>query len=164
MVDGHLWVQQRRFILRHLRDLGFGRTNMTVQIEFEATQLVRYYQNLISDESLSYPTDDSEMVDPINENNNVIITKNEKNISKKLKSIDSIEIKQKDQFEEELVKKTVTDEEFYSKVGEDLEIEKAAKLKGVVVDMDEFFGVPVLNGLWCMMAGKRFFFFYLSFN
>ncbi|KYM98059.1 hypothetical protein ALC62_11405 [Cyphomyrmex costatus] len=36
VVDDKLWVEQRRFVIRHLRDFGFGRTSMVTIIEDEA--------------------------------------------------------------------------------------------------------------------------------
>ena len=38
-VDGDFWQEQRRFTLRHLRDLGFGRTSSENIIEDEIHQL-----------------------------------------------------------------------------------------------------------------------------
>ena len=39
-VDGDFWQEQRRFTLRHLRDLGFGRTSSENLIEDEIHQLL----------------------------------------------------------------------------------------------------------------------------
>ncbi|XP_011495186.1 PREDICTED: probable cytochrome P450 303a1 [Ceratosolen solmsi marchali] len=113
VVDGQLWVEQRRFILRHLRDLGFGRTDMAVQIEFEAAQFVKYYERLLNGEGV-------EDVRP-EANSNVV----------------------------RCVK--ISREDINANVGT-----RSTERLGVVIEMEDFFGVPVLNTLWCMMAGKRY--------
>ncbi|KOC61548.1 putative cytochrome P450 303a1 [Habropoda laboriosa] len=74
VVDENLWIEQRRFVLKHLRDFGFGRKSMAMIIEEEAVWLVEHFKKLI----------------------------------------------------------------------------------GMVIPMDDAFGVTVLNTLWRMMAGKRF--------
>ncbi|KAG5343836.1 CP303 protein, partial [Acromyrmex heyeri] len=43
VVDDKLWVEQRRFVIRHLRDFGFGRTSMLTIIEDEALKLAEAY-------------------------------------------------------------------------------------------------------------------------
>ncbi|OXU26364.1 hypothetical protein TSAR_002453 [Trichomalopsis sarcophagae] len=165
VVDGHLWVEQRRFILRHLRDFGFGRTNMAVQIEFEATQLVNYYDQLIRDKA-SDVAPDKPSVNSIannnnyNNNNNIdthVTKRKNGQIYQLANEDDDLGKKEQTVLEERPVKKSLTAEDFYMKVDDDLEIrEAAAKVPGVVVEMEDFFGVPVLNTLWCMMAGKRY--------
>jgi hypothetical protein len=42
--DGSFWVEQRRFSLRHLRDLGFGRRSLEVIIIDEAEELIKRLQ------------------------------------------------------------------------------------------------------------------------
>jgi hypothetical protein len=39
-VEGHFWQEQRRFALRHLRDLGFGKTSIEDQMMGEITDLI----------------------------------------------------------------------------------------------------------------------------
>lgn len=39
-VDGELWHEQRRFTLRHLRDLGFGKTSIEDQMIDEINELL----------------------------------------------------------------------------------------------------------------------------
>lgn len=41
LTDEEFWQEQRRFILRHLRDLGFGRSGMGSLIEVEAEDLIK---------------------------------------------------------------------------------------------------------------------------
>ena len=38
--DGRLWQEQRRFTLRHLRDLGFGKTSIEDQMMDEISELI----------------------------------------------------------------------------------------------------------------------------
>lgn len=47
LTDSDLWKEQRRFSLRHLRDFGFGRRDMSVMIEEEAANMVEYLQQRI---------------------------------------------------------------------------------------------------------------------
>jgi hypothetical protein len=42
--DGSFWMEQRRFSLRHLRDLGFGRKSLDGIILDEAEELIRRLQ------------------------------------------------------------------------------------------------------------------------
>ena len=150
-----MWVEQRRFILRHLRDFGFGRTDMAVQIEFEATQLVKYYNGLIEEKANSFRHNKPLPTKETRESGCVAKSKNGQ-IYQLAGEDDLGKNTPKSEEEEEPVKRAVTAEDFYVKVGDDLEIRRAAKLPGVIVEMEDFFGVPVLNTLWCMMAGKRF--------
>jgi methyl farnesoate epoxidase/farnesoate epoxidase len=39
-VDGNFWQEQRRFTLRHLRDLGFGKTSIEDQMMDEISDLI----------------------------------------------------------------------------------------------------------------------------
>lgn len=47
LTDSDLWKEQRRFSLRHLRDFGFGRRDMSVMIEEETENMVKYLEELI---------------------------------------------------------------------------------------------------------------------
>jgi methyl farnesoate epoxidase/farnesoate epoxidase len=38
--DGTFWVEQRRFTLRHLRDFGFGKSNMETSIFEEIEEVI----------------------------------------------------------------------------------------------------------------------------
>jgi hypothetical protein len=42
--DGPFWVEQRRFSLRHLRDLGFGKKSLEGIIIDEAEELIKRLQ------------------------------------------------------------------------------------------------------------------------
>lgn len=123
VVDGPLWVEQRRFILRHLRDLGFGKTDMTVLIEDESKRLVEYWRDLIARKNVGSKEDRfSQIQDNIMNNN----------------------------FDEKAIKANG----FHIK---ELEKSKDIEPLGMIVEMENFFGVPVLNTLWRMMAGKRYY-------
>ena len=50
-IDGDFFREQRRFTLRHLRDLGFGRTSAEDMIHEEIRELI----HVISDQSTSDP-------------------------------------------------------------------------------------------------------------
>ncbi|XP_023247202.1 probable cytochrome P450 303a1 [Copidosoma floridanum] len=140
VVDGHLWVEQRRFILRHLRDFGFGRTDMAVQLEHEAAQLVKHYDALIREKATRSRADFSRQT-----------------VTSRNKNGQIYQLEKEDRDDDEPVKRRpLTAQDFYIKVGPDAEIEDTAKAPGIVVEMEDFFGVPVLNTLWCMMAGKRY--------
>jgi len=39
--QGPLWEEQRRFTVRHLRDLGFGKTSIENQIKDEINELIK---------------------------------------------------------------------------------------------------------------------------
>ena len=39
--QGHVWTEQRRFILKHLRDFGFGKQKMDAVIQDEANDAIR---------------------------------------------------------------------------------------------------------------------------
>ncbi|KAG8240025.1 hypothetical protein J437_LFUL016411 [Ladona fulva] len=43
VVDGPLWHEQRRFILRHLKDFGFARRSMEDFVQKEVTELIKYF-------------------------------------------------------------------------------------------------------------------------
>ncbi|KAK9712229.1 Cytochrome P450 [Popillia japonica] len=47
MTDQSFWHEQRRFIVRHLREFGFGRRNMSAMIEDEAQLMVEHFKENI---------------------------------------------------------------------------------------------------------------------
>lgn len=44
LTDEEFWQDQRRFVLRHLKEFGFGRRTMADLVEEEAVQLVKAFQ------------------------------------------------------------------------------------------------------------------------
>ncbi|KAK0176822.1 hypothetical protein PV328_000926 [Microctonus aethiopoides] len=113
VTDGALWLEHRRFILRHLRDFGFGKNNMAAMIEEEAIQNIKK-KSIENWDSIS-------------------------NILKPENSTKCMKI-----------------EDMYMKAEDYAEVRKVAQSTQMIVQMDEVFGVPILNTLWRMMAGKRF--------
>ncbi|KYM83976.1 hypothetical protein ALC53_05594 [Atta colombica] len=68
VVDDKLWVEQRRFVIRHLRDFGFGRTSMLTIIEDEALKLVEHFKEMLKNR-YNYETADARKMTTINNNN-----------------------------------------------------------------------------------------------
>ncbi|XP_067004255.2 methyl farnesoate epoxidase isoform X2 [Anabrus simplex] len=54
-VDGPLWVEQRRFSLRHLRNFGYGKHGMEHQIAEEASELVASLRQQCNNDSAIIP-------------------------------------------------------------------------------------------------------------
>lgn len=48
LTDEEFWQEQKRFVLRHLRDFGFGRHTMASLIEEEAAALVNTFEAIIN--------------------------------------------------------------------------------------------------------------------
>ncbi|KAJ8935869.1 hypothetical protein NQ318_019453 [Aromia moschata] len=58
LVDEDFWHDQRRFILRQLREFGFGTRNMSTLIEEEAQELVDYiHQTINNNDSVIFTSD-----------------------------------------------------------------------------------------------------------
>lgn len=149
-MDERLWVEQRRFVLRHLREFGFGRTSMATIIEDESLKLVEHFKKLLR---TSCDHRISDFRKPINNNNVGQIYKLQKdlNMQEKLK-IDEFDIKEDKIFNHKL--STVAD--MYVKAEDYAEIRKISQSPGIIIPMHGAFGVTVLNTLWKMMAGRRF--------
>ncbi|XP_050424156.1 probable cytochrome P450 303a1 [Adelges cooleyi] len=48
LTDEEFWVEQRRFVLRHLREFGFGKRTMAELVQEEAVQLVEMFKEKIA--------------------------------------------------------------------------------------------------------------------
>lgn len=48
LTDEEFWVEQRRFVLRHLREFGFGKRTMAELVQEEAVQLVEVFKEKIA--------------------------------------------------------------------------------------------------------------------
>lgn len=48
LTDEEFWVEQRRFVLRHLREFGFGKRTMAELVQEEAVQLVEDFKDQIA--------------------------------------------------------------------------------------------------------------------
>lgn len=47
VTDEEFWHEQRKFVLRHLREFGFGRRSMTDLLEDEAGEMVKHFKRQI---------------------------------------------------------------------------------------------------------------------
>ncbi|XP_015121196.1 probable cytochrome P450 303a1 [Diachasma alloeum] len=148
VTDGVLWTEQRRFVLRHLRDFGFGKNNMATLIGEEAKHLVNSLLHQLEITSMNRK--------PVKSANNI---KNDGRIYQlcgqdlKKKSEDKGSIKNS---QEQCSKKTIKIEDMYMKAEDYADVRRVSQTSEMVTQMDEVFGVPILNTLWRMMAGKRY--------
>ncbi|CAK9798149.1 Probable cytochrome P450 303a1 [Anthophora quadrimaculata] len=146
VVDENLWVEQRRFVLKHLRDFGFGRKSMVMIIEEEAQWLVEHFKKLIGD---SYNNRVNESKVRCNNNDD------DGQIYKLIKKDKVNELRSTDKYQ--TYGKQLRASDMYVNANEYMEIKKLARSNlGMVIPMHDAFGVTVLNTLWRMMAGKRF--------
>ncbi|XP_033308798.1 probable cytochrome P450 303a1 [Bombus bifarius] len=146
LVDGNLWIEQRRFVLKHLRDLGFGRQDMAVIIQEECRSLVEHIKKLISDEH-NNRINESKMYCNNNEYDNGQIYR----LIEKDKANES-ELMEKHTTSEKQVKAS----DLYVNAYKYVEIKMAQSHPGTIIPMNDVFGITVLNTLWRMIAGKRF--------
>lgn len=155
VTDGPLWVVQRRFVLRHLREFGFGKNDMGKMIEIEAAHLVHDLSARLDAESFARERSNN---NNYVRNNGVIyqladkVKLDEKGMSLGSACLYGTGEKPVDVRE----RKSMKIEDIYVNAGDYEEVRKASKCKGMIVQMDEVFGVPVLNTMWRMMAGKRY--------
>ncbi|XP_032664970.1 probable cytochrome P450 303a1 [Odontomachus brunneus] len=151
LVDGRLWTEQRRFVMRHLRDFGFGRNTMAMITEYEAQKLVEHFKKLLQGDCGHQITDIQRLT--VNENNNIgqiYKLQKEPNDLKKLSEESNV-------IEDNIVEKRATTvADLYVKAEDYAEVRRIAQSAGVTVAMHNAFGVTVLNTLWRMMAGKRY--------
>lgn len=150
MVDDRLWVEQRRFVIRHLREFGFGRTSMVTIIEDEALKLVEHFKKMLQN-GYNYETSDAQNMTAINNNVGQIykLRKDPKNKLNRLKLYDEFVTKDK-------VFKPRTVADLYMKAEDYAEVRKVSQSAGMIIPMHDAFGVTVLNTLWRMMAGRRY--------
>lgn len=150
-MDDKLWVEQRRFVLRHLREFGFGRTSMATIIEDEALKLVEHFKRLLQN---NYEIADVRKMTMINNNIGQIykLQKDPKNKLNKSKLYDEFDA-YKDNISN---RKPRTVADLYMKAEDYAEVRKVSQPTGMIISMHDAFGVTVLNTLWKMMAGKRF--------
>lgn len=151
VTDGQVWTEQRRFVLRHLREFGFGRTNMSELIEEEAHHMVDHFKKLLRGDTVT----SSELTPTIKMEKPKNGVKKSSQIYKLMDSDKKYE--DYDQKEDEVPKKVnPTIDNIYVKAEsyEDV-VEASNQMSGTIVQMQDAFGVPILNTLWRMMAGKR---------
>ncbi|XP_026669976.1 methyl farnesoate epoxidase-like isoform X2 [Ceratina calcarata] len=145
VVDENLWVEQRRFVLKHLRDFGFGRKSMATIIEEEAQSLVEHFKKLISNE-LKNRINESK----INCNNN---DHDDGQIYKLIKKekVNALTDNPSTNGKQQKVNDLYVNADEYEEVKM-----MSQSCPTMVIPMHDAFGVTVLNTLWRMMAGKRF--------
>lgn len=149
-MDERLWVEQRRFVLRHLREFGFGRTSMATMIEDEALKLVEHFKKLLRD---GYNDEIADIKKSTINNNTGQIYKLQKDSENnlKLKLCNEFNI-----IENQVSnRKTLTAADLYMKAEDYAEVRKISQSAGMIIPMHDAFGVTVLNTLWRMMAGRR---------
>ncbi|XP_076622110.1 putative cytochrome P450 303a1 [Colletes latitarsis] len=150
VVDGDLWTEQRRFVLKQLREFGFGRESMATIIEEEAQWLVEHFRKMIKDECNNRINKSK-----VSCNNNEY---DDGQIYKLIKKDNN------DVFDQTgMANPYVTKEEqlkisdMYVNANDYAEVRKMIESSnGIVIPMNNAFGVTVLNTLWRMMAGKRY--------
>ncbi|CAL7933607.1 unnamed protein product [Xylocopa violacea] len=140
IVDGTFWIEQRRFVLKHLREFGFGRKSMITIVQEEAQSLVEHFKKLINNEYHNRINESKIRY----ENNN----QGKGQIYKLIKKDKENESEPMDGYTTSGKQLKVSD--LYANADEYVEI------KNMVIPMHDAFGVAVLNTLWRMMAGKRF--------
>ncbi|XP_020291003.1 probable cytochrome P450 303a1 isoform X2 [Pseudomyrmex gracilis] len=154
VVDERLWMEQRRFVLRHLREFGFGRTDMAFIIQDEVIELVQYFKKLLQD-SHSYKIQNTVTVNNNNNNNNkagkiyMLQKDSENNLISNKTELNVIK-------NESSNWKSWTAADLYMKAENYEEVKRASESTGIIMHMDDAFGVTVLNTLWRMMASKRY--------
>lgn len=153
VVDDKLWVEQRRFVIRHLREFGLGRTSMVTIIEDEALKLVEHFKRLLQN-GYNYEIANVRKMTTINNNNFGQIYKLQKDPKNKLNKSNLYECDAiKNKIPE---RKPRTAADLYMKAEDYEEVRKVSQSAGMIISMHDAFGVTVLNTLWKMMAGKRY--------
>ncbi|XP_061937436.1 methyl farnesoate epoxidase [Apis cerana] len=146
LVDGNLWNEQRKFVLKHLRDFGFGRQSMMSIIIEESQSLVEYIKKLINDEH-NIQINKSKIYCNNNEFNDgqiyKLVKKNKKDETKLINNyiINEKELKASD---------------LYMNANEYTENNMTQSQSGTIISMHNIFGITVLNSLWKMLTGKRY--------
>ncbi|KAK6627540.1 hypothetical protein RUM44_010018 [Polyplax serrata] len=59
LTDEEFWHEQRKFVLRHLREFGFGRRTMSGLVEDEASELVKYFKARVAEGNNILPMRDA---------------------------------------------------------------------------------------------------------
>ncbi|XP_043512841.1 probable cytochrome P450 303a1 [Frieseomelitta varia] len=146
LVDGNLWIEQRKFVLRHLRDFGFGRQDMMMIIQEESRSLVEHIKKLINNERNNQINESK-----IHCNNNEY---DDGQIYKLIKGDKANEVELMDKYgkSEEQLKSSG----LYVDTDKYVQINQINAHPGTIIPMHNAFGITVLNTLWRMIAGKRF--------
>ncbi|XP_015436194.1 PREDICTED: probable cytochrome P450 303a1 [Dufourea novaeangliae] len=154
IVDGNLWAEQRRFVLKHLREFGYGRKDMSTVVEEEGQCLVEHFKKLIDNEynnRFNLKSSESRIHCNNNEPEDGKISK----LSKGNRTDESVSMNTTGQYAKN--EKPLKASDLYVNANEYAEVRRiAGSNPGMVMTMNDAFGVTVLNALWRMMAGKRF--------
>ncbi|KAF7987189.1 hypothetical protein HCN44_010857 [Aphidius gifuensis] len=155
VTDGSLWIEQRKFLLRHLRNFGFGKNDMATMIEEEAMYLVNnLITQLESNILINNKYNDINKYKNNIKNDGIIYQLTSQEYKKN--SSDNWHQESIDNLIRKNLPKTIKIEDMYMKAEDYAEVRKLTQKKEMIVQMDEVFGVSILNTLWRMMAGKRF--------
>lgn len=154
-----MWIEQRRFVLRHLRDFGYGQNSMATIIEEEASKLVEHFEKLLRKEHHDVNNDINGTLS-INNSRNIGINNDDEIYQLKNKIIDNerkiFKYNVKDKYSKD--KEVNNGNNFHDKLNmkiNDNKSNNAFTSRQMIISMDGVFGVTVLNTLWKMMAGKR---------
>lgn len=154
VTDGSLWIEQRKFLLRHLRNFGFGKNDMATMIEEEAMYLVNnLIKQLESNILINNKYNDTNKYKNNIKNDGIIYQLTSQEYKKN--SSDNWHQESVDILIRKNLPKTIKIEDMYMKAEDYAEVRKLTQKKEMIVQMDEVFGVSILNTLWRMMAGKR---------
>lgn len=156
VVDEQLWVEQRRFVLRHLREFGFGRTSMVTIIEDEASKLVDHFKGLLRNNYNYEIADVRKPAIPLNNNTGQIYKLQKKSEDSSRKS-NLCEESNEDKRTSSPGRRASTVADLYMKAEDYAEVRRVSQSAGMIMPMHDAFGVTVLNTLWRMMAGKRYY-------
>ncbi|KAG7211265.1 hypothetical protein KM043_010572 [Ampulex compressa] len=166
MVDDDLWIEQRKFVLKQLRELGYGRVDMIAIIEDEAMKLVEYFKRRLDAREANGEKENSE------HSNRYCAAVEEADLrAKKNGQIYRLRVKEeaeerkgeggsssnrcKENGKREAERK-VSAADMYVKAEEYDEVRRVSRSPGMIITMHDAFGGTVLNTLWKMLADKRF--------
>lgn len=148
-MDENLWIEQRRFVLKQLREFGFGRKSMAVIIEEETRWLIEHFKKLISIEL-------DNKIKAESAKSSVRCNNNEKGDGKIYELIKTNTPEKSSNKPHAKREKLLKASDMYIDANEYSEVRRMARSNpGIVIQMNDAFGVTVLNTLWRMMAGKR---------
>ncbi|XP_043672018.1 probable cytochrome P450 303a1 [Vespula pensylvanica] len=160
LVDGKSWIEQRRFVLRHLRNFGYGRNSMAAIIEEEALKLVEHFEKLLREEYHDI-NDNINRTSSVSNNHDISINNDDEiyelknNITENKSKIFQYNVNDKYNIDKEIN----NENNFHDKLNIKLNDNKSNNTftsRQMIISMHDAFGVTVLNTLWRMMTGKRF--------
>lgn len=154
-------MEQRKFVIRHLRDFGFGRNTMATIIEYEAQKLVEHFKKILEGDYYHEIVDVRESTVNNNNNNNNNCTGQIYKLQKNSNNLKKSELHNEFGIIENKASNKCTPStaaDLYVKAEDYAEVRRVSQKTGMIVPMQDAFGVTVLNTLWRMMASKRFIF------